>query len=96
MEAVLRHRQGTKATEFLVKWEGWGYEHNVWKTSWELRHAQGLIGEYWARIGGKPESKVMEAKEKSGKPKGKTTEKTAPTKTAEAIGQRRSQLLKKK
>jgi len=69
-----------------VKWEGWGYENNVWKTSWELWHAQGLIDEYWVRIGGKPESKVMEAKENNGKPpKGKTTEKTASAKIAEAL-----------
>lgn len=34
VEAVLQHKKMRNgAFKYLIKWKGWGHEHNVWKTA---------------------------------------------------------------
>lgn len=59
VEIVLNHRPNRKKTgfDYLIKWKGWGHEHNVWKTAHQLRHSKDLIDEYWQRHVEKPLTK---------------------------------------
>ncbi|KAK4232658.1 hypothetical protein C8A03DRAFT_39772, partial [Achaetomium macrosporum] len=54
VEIVLQHKLVRNKYKYLIKWKGWGHEHNVWKDARELRHAQKLVDQYWARQGGQP------------------------------------------
>lgn len=47
-----RHRtvRGKRRTEYLVKWKGWGNEHNAWYDSSDLTHAKEAIADLEARI----------------------------------------------
>ena len=58
VELILSHRKrkigGKKnpreVTQFLVKWEGYGYEHNTWESEDNLvRNSLECIQDYWAR-----------------------------------------------
>lgn len=45
-------RRPTRSGKYIYQasWKGWGPEWDEWKTARELRHAQGLVDEYEARL----------------------------------------------
>ncbi len=53
-EIILDHRPHGKTIQYLIKWKGYGHEHNGWKSEWQLRHSADLIRQYWNRRGGCP------------------------------------------
>ena len=71
VEAVLQHKKVRNGYKYLIKWKGWGHEHNVWKTEQQLRHSQRLVNEYWERQGGRPgaEQPPTEAPRRRGRPR---------------------------
>ncbi|EAQ84379.1 hypothetical protein CHGG_08393 [Chaetomium globosum CBS 148.51] len=72
VEVILRHRVTRRKYEYLIKWKGWGHEHNVWKTEYELRHTPRLLKEYWQRQGGQPAlpgDDATEPRRKRGRPR---------------------------
>ena len=55
VERVLDHRsvkrgKGTKQ-EFLVKWLGYGPEHNTWEPQKNLTNCKDILKEYWVYVG---------------------------------------------
>ena len=54
VEAILKHRRDKRkgGLEYLLKWLGYGHEHNVWQHETDLIGATELIGDYWERHGG--------------------------------------------
>ncbi|GAQ93053.1 hypothetical protein KFL_012730010 [Klebsormidium nitens] len=57
--------KGTK-TEFLVKWLGYGPEHNTWEPEKNLTNCKDILEEYWVYVGkfrkGVPEPAQAQAK----------------------------------
>ena len=57
MELILSHRKRTiggrarprEVTQFLVKWEGYGHEHNSWESEDNLKNSLECIQDYWTR-----------------------------------------------
>lgn len=65
VEQVLQHRDtkwGTVDTsrnrtpkrEYLIKWEGYGVEHNSWEPSSSLSNCKEVLADYWETRGDKP------------------------------------------
>lgn len=56
VESILAHRQrrqGRKAwTEYLIKWSGYGPEHNLWVPDSNLLHAEQSLKKYWTMVEG--------------------------------------------
>ena len=55
IEEILDHRpKGTKRSDsksqFLIKWEGYGSENNIWEPRSHLRHAPESLKEYWTKV----------------------------------------------
>jgi hypothetical protein len=74
VEVILQHKLVRGKYKYLIKWKGWGNEHNVWKTEYELRHTPRLLEEYWHRRGGQPVppsavNAPAEPKRKRGRPR---------------------------
>jgi hypothetical protein len=51
VEAILSHRfkRGNKL-EYLVRWFGYGHEHDTWEPEENCSHSSELLSEYWARV----------------------------------------------
>lgn len=45
----IKYEHGIPIKRYLVKWEGWGPAHNVWRSEAELDGAQDLVRDYDAR-----------------------------------------------
>jgi hypothetical protein len=60
VEAILSHRfkRGNKL-EFLVRWLGYGHEHDTWEPEENCAHSADLITEYWARVKTQQEKKPV-------------------------------------
>jgi hypothetical protein len=56
VERISNHRpdRNKKGFQYLIKWKGWGSEHDVWKTEWQLRHSPELVSQYWKQKGERP------------------------------------------
>jgi hypothetical protein len=67
VEAILSHRfkRGNKL-EFLVRWLGYGHEHDTWEPEENCMNSSVLITEYWARVKTQQEKKPV-SKRKSKK-----------------------------
>jgi hypothetical protein len=67
VEAILSHRflRGNKL-EFLVRWLGYGHEHDTWEPEANCVNSSELITEYWARVKTQKEKKPV-SKRKSKK-----------------------------
>ena len=50
VERLLDHRKRKNKTEFLVKWEGYGPEHNTWEPEKNLITCDELKKDYWASL----------------------------------------------
>jgi hypothetical protein len=56
VEAILKHRnrqsgrRGKPKVEYLVKWLGYGEEHNSWEPESCVRNCPLRVNEYWARV----------------------------------------------
>jgi hypothetical protein len=55
VETILSHRsrrrgRGKAKTQFLIKWLGYGEEHNSWEPEANVRNCARLLSEYWARV----------------------------------------------
>jgi hypothetical protein len=51
VESILSHRfLRNNKTEFLVKWLGYGPEHNTWEPEANCAHCPDKLTEYWQRI----------------------------------------------
>ena len=46
-----RRRKRKKRIQYLVKWSGYGYDENTWKTKTELADVSDLLKTYWDRTG---------------------------------------------
>jgi hypothetical protein len=62
VEAILSHRKrrvshGQPKVEYLVKWLGYGEEHNSWEPESGVRNSPLCINEYWARLAQREELK---------------------------------------
>ncbi|RYC55608.1 hypothetical protein CHU98_g10598 [Xylaria longipes] len=66
VEIILQHRPNRKRDgfDYLIKWKGWGHQHNRWQSEHDLRHSQDLVTEYWARHGPRPEISPRKTKTK--------------------------------
>ncbi|KAM7222641.1 hypothetical protein V8F06_002135 [Rhypophila decipiens] len=75
LERVVDHKENKNGLfKYLVKWLGYGNEHNVWRTEWQLRNAKDLIEDYWKRHNkrnAEPETtrEVPPPKRKRGRPR---------------------------
>ncbi len=53
VDTVLRHRwvrRGRQSKlEFMVRWLGYGPEHNTWEEELNLENAPGSVADYWQR-----------------------------------------------
>lgn len=53
VDSILQHRHVRRGThdklEFLVKWQGYGDEHNTWEEELNLENAPGSVAFYWSR-----------------------------------------------
>lgn len=48
IERIIQHKEGRNGKfKYMIKWKGYGHEHNQWKSEWQLRKASGLITDYW-------------------------------------------------
>jgi hypothetical protein len=56
VDAIVGHREKShrnkKRWEFLIKWQGYGPEHNSWEMEWDV--GTPLIQAYWDSLGGEP------------------------------------------
>jgi len=69
-------KQGRRLTwQFLIKWKGYGPEHNSWEPMSNIATPELTLGPYWKSIGGEPENPKAT-------PKGKTA---APKRKAQAV-----------
>lgn len=50
VERLLCHRKQRNKTEFVVKWLGYGPEHNTWEPESNLITCDELIAEYWQSV----------------------------------------------
>ena len=50
VEQILAHRLKGKGTEFLIKWMGYGPEHNTWEPEANVEHAPEKLADYWKRV----------------------------------------------
>lgn len=54
VEQILAHRAKGKGhkteTEFLIKWQGYAFEHNAREPEAHVQHAPKKLAEYWARV----------------------------------------------
>jgi hypothetical protein len=54
IDAILQHRDGTKGKrQYLIKWAGYGPEHNSWEPESEIRRTD-FYADYWSRHGPPP------------------------------------------
>lgn len=51
VERLLNHRKSRNKMEYLVKWEGFGEEHNTWEPDTNLLTCDELISAYWRSVG---------------------------------------------
>ena len=49
MERIVDHRTKRSGTEYLVRWKGFGPQHDAWMKQDELKHARQLQEEYHER-----------------------------------------------
>ena len=54
LDSRTRKAGSKKIEEFLVKWLGWGTEHNEWVPKSELTHAKSVLSKYLASQKGQP------------------------------------------
>ena len=52
VEEILAHRlqRGKLKQEFLIKWLGYGPEHNTWEPEGNVVHAPEKLADYWAAV----------------------------------------------
>ena len=51
VESILSHRfVGHNKLEYLVKWLGYGVEHNTWEPSANCANCPQLVSDYWAKV----------------------------------------------
>ena len=52
VESILRHRtgRGGRGRQFLVRWRGYGPEHDLWLNEGELRNASQVLTDYLATV----------------------------------------------
>ena len=53
MEEILDSRVVNRKLQYLVKWEGFGVEHNSWE-AWDDVHALDLIADFHQKYPGAP------------------------------------------
>jgi hypothetical protein len=79
VEAILQHKLVRGKYKYLIKWKGWGNEHNVWKTAYQMRHSPKIVDQYWAQRGGQPANKSSAtAPAAEGAPQASTPASTGP------------------
>lgn len=71
IEALIGKRTSRNRTQYLVKWKGYGHEHNVWYDLMDLEDVPNLIQEYEARHPRRLPAKALPAKTpaKRGRPR---------------------------
>jgi hypothetical protein len=77
VEAILSHRfaRGNKL-EYLVRWKGYGHEHDTWEPEESCTNCADTLSDYWARVQSQAEKKPI-SKRKSVKRK-KQEEQSTP------------------
>jgi hypothetical protein len=58
VEEVLEHRGSGRNMKFLVRWKGYGPEHNTWEPLRHLKNASEVLAEYYAKVGAQPQAKM--------------------------------------
>ena len=92
VERVLDNRKVKRGkstkTEFLVKWLGYGPEHNTWEPEKNLTNCKEILEEYWVYVGkfrkGVPEPAQAQVKTS----KAKTPKRKAVTRSARQASKR--------
>lgn len=58
VEQILAHREANhnrrRIYEYLIKWRGYGPEHNSWEPASNIATPETLLTPYWAALGGQP------------------------------------------
>lgn len=61
VERIITHRATKRrGTEYLIRWKGYGAEHDVWRNMAELGNAMDLLRDYEDRIGTAPSPQVSD------------------------------------
>ena len=51
VEAIIRHRRRGSGWQYLIRWEGYGPEHDEWLKEDDLEHAKTVLKKYKAAHG---------------------------------------------
>ena len=52
VEQILQHRGKKPRYQYLVKWLGYGPEHNTWEPASNMTHCEEVLSSYWSRPAG--------------------------------------------
>jgi hypothetical protein len=89
VESILSHRfLRNNKTEFLVKWLGYGPEHNTWETEANCANCPDKVTEYWDRVKSQQSAQQATAQRKSLRKRKASNQATPDTTTA--VGSRRA------
>lgn len=72
VEDILSHRWRGKKLEYLVRWLGYGHEHDTWESEENCSNSPELVSNYWARAQVQAEKKPV-SKRKARRSKRATT-----------------------
>jgi hypothetical protein len=50
VDSILAHRGSGRGRAFLVRWKGYGPEHDTWEPLRNLANTKQLLAEYYAKI----------------------------------------------
>ncbi len=71
VEDVLQHKElkrGKRTVfQYLIKWKGYGHEHNTWEPEANLKNCPELLTDYWASVRSKDDAKQHKKKDKARK-----------------------------
>lgn len=90
VESILSHRFVRNKTEFLVKWLGYGPEHNTWEPEANCANCPDKLSDYWERVKSQQSSALRAAGKRSRKRKAVNSD----TAVSAGVGTRRSKRLK--
>ena len=51
VERILDHKQRGNKTRYLIRWAGYGPEHDLWEPASSLANAPEARADYWSFVG---------------------------------------------